>query len=495
MSDNVLREATILIRYKTEKGSLSSPDVQQVAKAHEEVAKAVEHTARAHREATKAAKEYGAVPGDWAQLFKSQAEARKYAYSIYGERGNQELKENPAQIAHFKRMDDALGTTGENVERFGQRSAYAYGRGLMGITEFGRGLALLASNGSKDSQKLVESIIQVQGAVDILRGGFQIARLGPELGVIAALVAAGTGAWMLYSQQVQKAKETIEGLTKAHIAESQAQSKLFIEREKLIAQGRASQTDANFNSTARRAAQDQELAGIREQRKAAEEKYATDEKARKQRTETAERNRSEASQAPGGLIEGLLQGYGSGSAIGEAQGRANRLRREADDAEKAAAEFATREQANINQRLQDAEREKDILQSQRQDRLQQVRKTEEEQLGNLRRSDDAMSPMEKARREVDKIKFDQQRQQLVPLAQGADAFGFGIPFAGATTRGMTFQGQREEPIRNQARQSIDRINEAASSSMQQTEALLTNLRTLLAGINSELEKNKNAHSN
>lgn len=42
MSGEVIREATILIRYKAEKGTLAGPDVQQFAKAQEEVAKAAD---------------------------------------------------------------------------------------------------------------------------------------------------------------------------------------------------------------------------------------------------------------------------------------------------------------------------------------------------------------------------------------------------------------------------------------------------------------------
>src|ERR1044072_3850696 len=102
--NDVIREATILIRYKAEKSKLEGPELSQAVKAHEEIAKASERTARAYRHTATAAKDLPpAVPADWDKLFKSRADARNFAYQQHGERGLNYLKDDPEHIATLKR--------------------------------------------------------------------------------------------------------------------------------------------------------------------------------------------------------------------------------------------------------------------------------------------------------------------------------------------------------------------------------------------------------
>lgn len=333
---------------------------------------------------------------------------------------------------------------------------------------------------------MIENIVKIQGAIDLARGGLQIAKMGPVVGGVTALVTAGAGAWMLYSQQVARAKKEIEGLAESHHKASQAETKAMQERESIAAKGQAGRTDATFDSGQRRDAQKKELDAIHQRRAEAEEQFGTADKARFEATQKAERLKSVASTLAESTFQGIQEGKGAGQSRFEATAR-ERLMKEAAKREESAGEYAGRQEANIKQRQQDAEREQAILQQQRTEREQEIRAKESQEIERMRHADSMMSDQSKARREADDFLYNMKRQQFASATRGmAGVGGFMEGGAMGVFSTSTPQDLREAGTHWQAQRGVDRMNQEMTKAAQ---VIVSTLQSL----SEEMTKIKQAH--
>lgn len=377
----VIRKAIVELELRLKKDGLQAPDLSATTKAFEQQAAAAKNVETQTKAASRAVREYSKSypPEDFQKLFKSMADAKKYAYQQMGPLGPQILKEDPAFVASLKRIDIENGAA---VEEFGKKASSAYARGLYGITEFGRGLALLANDGSENAQKLLKSIVAIQGATDAIRGGIQMTRLGPELGAAAAAVAVLAGSWLLYSQQVERSKKQLEGLREEYGRMSQAQSKYFTERDKLAAQAQAQHTDSEQVPSSQRAAREAELLSIRKQRRESADVLANTERSRLSATLTAEKYRSEATLYPESRWQDFLM-YGPSESFqngGERVAYHNQLLEEAKRQGGRAKEYGQAALSTYELQMSLAERERSIFEVQKQDEYTQLQERHKNQL-------------------------------------------------------------------------------------------------------------------
>ncbi len=370
---DIIRDAIIRIKLELARGGLDSSNLSGVTKAFEQQRAAAKSVQQQVEQNTLAAREYARATKDMGG--PASAGGLTGHQSMLGRDYRQVRSEVEQAIKDQERLN-------EGTSEFGRRSSYSYGRGLMGITEFGRGLALLASNGGESSQQLMKSIIGIQGAVDLLRGAFQISRLGPEVGVIAAAVTAGTAAWMLYAEQVALAKKTISDLTKEYEKASKAESAFFAQRDKTTSAARFTATQDEQTPEGRRAARQNTIAAIQSERAEQEQQAQANSSRAFQNRRASEGNRSEASALPNGLFQGLLSGY-SASQIGEAEARRKKLLEAADSQDKAAKEYGGRSATITQQELDQAQQEKQLLEQQRDEERQQLQERHRIQLDQL----------------------------------------------------------------------------------------------------------------
>lgn len=344
MSD-VIRRAIIELELRTKQsGAMNSPDMSAMKRAYDQEAQAAKIATSQASEATRAVQD--------------QSKAVTQATSAH--------------------------------EEFGRRSSYAYSRGLGGIMEFGRGLALMVADGTEGNEKLLQSIVKIQAGTDLLRGGFLMARLGPELRGVAAVVSAGAAAWLLYSQQVERAKQQLKELATEHAKAIQAEEKFQAEQAHLAAKTRGDRTDATQVPSARRAAQAAELAAIRNERGEFTSGIGGIDASRQATERGAERARSQASALPRSFFDSIMTGeffedHGSTRAA-EGILRRQSLEKRAGIMAKSAQDQGHEAITSTQQQLANAQREREILESQRDyeyGQLEAKHKGQLESLGDL----------------------------------------------------------------------------------------------------------------
>ncbi len=364
------------------------------------------------------------------------------------------------------RNDRVMQDFGRTTKEFGDRSHHSYMRGVSGVMELTRGIGLLAANGGEDTKKLLEHIIALQGGIDLVRGSMHLFRLGPEFGAIGAAVTAGAASWMLYSQQADKAKKIIADLTAEFNKASQAESRLTASHIANQDATRAAMTDAERNTPERRAAQNRELEQIRRERADQNQTMRSESDSAFRNRRAAERNRSEASTLPNGLVDAFLRG-GSGA---DAQVQRDRLTKAAEQQEKAAKEHTAAAEAATQQALTNAEREKQIIESQTDERIAAIRQREAQQIEGIRRSDEALTPQEKWQRDKDKFMFDRQKSQQQPFV---DAFG--PPGMSSVFRAASMQDLREGGIHSQANSEIGQVQQQGTAAVKEVVSVLNML--------------------
>ncbi len=445
MSD-VIRDALIRIRYEVQKSKLEGPELSQTVKAHEKVAEAADKVAKT-------------------QLAIGSATER-------------------AAAAH---------------EDFGRRSFTAFAHAGHGVLQLGRGLALLSASSEQDTQKILESLLKIEAGVSIAKGGANLIKFASEFGVLGiavagagAAVAAGATIWSHFHDEVERSEAALKKVAEAHKVASEAERQLMHEREQNQIRGRASQSDAEADPVKRRAAQAEELAKLRAERAERAESAANTEKAiakAEEAARSAEINAGKFTEGGGVSLDDVARGGGPryGTTREGSLKEAERQKKVADDLRK-------QRESQVESDMAGAQREKDILDEQRNAQTEQIRKQEENRIAAMRKADENASPQDKARREMEDLRYNMQRQQFnatQPSFGGAMGFGlFGATGAAAmgTMGAATPQDIREAGTHAQANRDVDKVNEESTKAVKQVAAILTTL-------NDELAKLKVAHPN
>ncbi len=377
-------------------------------------------------------------------------------------------------------------------EEFGQKSVRALAQAGQGALQFTRGLALMATSGQEDTQKLLENLIKIEAAVAILGGAGRAAKAMPEIrtGILAATVAfdrflvtatasqtvvaalgivmapiaaagaAIAGSWALQNREIERQKKLLEGLRQEHNKASQAESALMAAQAANKVVGRSAMTDANLSPTERMAAQDRELKQIREERQYIRDETKASDEAARQLRQKAGRNRSERETLPDSLFRGLMMGWSSAGAIGEATAKRDRLLKDATEMEGTANQFTGRASMSAQHGFALAQREKQILDERSSYRISQVRSRENQQIEGMRHADQTLDPMEQWQRNNEKYMFEMQKKRQQPFV---DAFAPGMS---QIHKSMSMQDLREGGIHMQANEDAQRIQQEGTEAVQ-----------------------------
>lgn len=528
---DVIREAEIIIRYRTDKSKLETPELSQAVRAQEQVTEAVKKTVEAERavassaaaasesivtrtrSAANAQREYTSAIEHSAAAERARAAGLRRNFDqeeeYYRKRTAAAIGVKPKDVTHDQvntwlraqnmgyqatirdnRRDDAEATkqadeatkkyvaTMDNAGRTTKRASI---EGLEGVMQLSRGVALLAANGSEDMQKLLQSIVAVEGGISLVKGLVNIGRLQPEIAIVTAAVAAGAASWLLYSQQVERAKSQMEAVNAEHRKAVQLQNELQHIQAEVGRRGQASRTDSEIGDAKRREVESRELEDIRKRIGESQGQLSSADARRKRAKQLAEKDEAEALTLPENAMQAALQGFTRPSDAGRAIGYRNQLVERAkklrDDEKFFGEEAIAAQQAALG----DAERQRELLDRKRQAELGDIERSKNAQLEAMRRADDASSPMEKAMRELEKIRFDQNKQAIIPGLQQ-----FGLPGVAGVLQGTSFQDSREEPIHQQAKQAAERIIKETRDTMNAAVDVITQFKTELERLKKDL---------
>lgn len=321
----------------------------------------------------------------------------------------------------------SLKETSGAYEEFGRRSTAAYQSSLEGVSNLTRGLALLGTDGTADAHRLLEKVVAIQGAVDVMRGGMQLARLGPVVGGVTGTVLAGAAAWMAYSNQIEKSKKALKELDDIARAHREGEDRTRASQAENNRRSKTEITDAAI------------LAETREKRRKEEESDI-----RKSLAETATmRSAYEAAAAKESAFGAAAKGreasyrdmasesFWKGSPL-QSWRLTDRANREKEAAEKSAKNY----EENLGNQLRGGEQEAadrrrllGIEQSRYQDNVSAIERSRDAEqailrgrLDAMRAADDAMSPTARAKREREDDQYNRKRGQFAGAIGGLPTF-------------------------------------------------------------------------
>jgi hypothetical protein len=225
----------------------------------------------------------------------------------------------------------------------------------------------------------LNSIIQIQGAVDVFRGGAKILEMGTAIGGLSAIVVAGAGSWMMYHQQVEKAREELKKLNEEGRKFREREDKLRAESTAIGARSVADTTNSTLRPEERerrRRAEESEIAGRRAEQSTNDEQLSA--AAIKARTAkiTAERKQAEASKRESDAFYSLNP-FAMPGQPGREAAEATKQKDLADKAAKDYQDLVAQRVAIGAQREADSQRVVDIAQSRGQERIDQLNRSRE----------------------------------------------------------------------------------------------------------------------
>ncbi len=516
MSD-ATRDVLIRIRYETLKAKLDSPITSETEKAMREHEATLRRVAQAEREVTKArtegaraAKEYftGEVPNDFQKYFKNLASAKKYAWETFGPSGERILKDDPTFMRNMRAIDRENGVVDDSMEGFGKKSRAAFSSSLEGVTNLTRGLALLGTNGTADAHKLLEKLVAIQGTIDMLRGGAQIARMGPVIGGVTAVVTAGAAAWMAYEHQVEKAKQQLKEMDDVARRHRDTENRLRESLAGINSRAAAEITDSAIRPDERERRRAAETADI-EARMREQLPYASklEEAAIRERGKKAEAEKQEAAERlKSSDAFWVLDPLGS-------KRHANLAEAQKEIAEKAGKNYEELMKQRIGVGEQQAAGQRRLLeieQSRYQDKVSEVERNRDSELAitrgkleNMRARDAMMNPGQRAMREIQDELYNRNRRQLAKAMDGMPGFagpGGGFMDAAINTAITTTPQQIREGSLNyqafgsnlKAESQVNDLNQAFEKTFSDMRDMIRRVDTANAELKSKLDS---AHPN
>jgi hypothetical protein len=499
---DIIRDAIIRLHLELVKGGVDTSDLSGVTKAIEQQQSAVKKVGQEIEQNKRSAKEFAtamkAVPEDWGKLFKSKSEAQNFAYQQYGDRGQQYLKDDPEHIAYLKRMQDLQGGAGDKAEEFGRKTELSYQQAGRGALQLTRGLAMLATSSGEVTQKMLQNLIAIEGASQLVTGVAGLAKFSSGLDLLGksalgatGLIAAGLGIATAYGAELEKETKRLEGLDQRYQKLREHGATLARQQESIKTTSTsvgADETSVEVDRIAKQAAQ---LAEIRNRRgelgSAASESESARLAARQQR-ESAESliKKNELNTSGGRQFWDFLNSPSIWGPLGR-KSQGDLLKEQRNRAAGRETAAGGEESGFIGSSIEQANRERDILQKQRDDAIRQ-----EEERGKLREQalKDQMSsesPFDKSRNKMAKSMFDVRQFQIQQELENT-----GTTKATDFAYGRSFEQQQGLGIQNETAGNVQRIKQDTDKSLAIVADIIRSLSEQLARLKSELDA---AHDN
>jgi hypothetical protein len=465
MSD-VIRDALIRIRYEVEKSKLEGPEFSQVAKAHEEVAKA-------QRE----------VRGTTAALTKEidvnaiGAQRAGESWTEYTARVQEAITAQSGMAEENKRVRTSFAETSAAHEEFARRSDVSWQTAGRGALQFTRGLALMATSSGETTQKMLENIVKIEAASQLVQGTANIAKfaagfgpLGMGVAAVSALAAVGATVWDVYAGSEEKAAKATE---KHRQEAAKLEEQLASQWERQNAREAQAMSD-RFEGTklgasfapktpeGKAAASAMEMEAIHRERANLEVDHR-----RRNRRFTPGQFGGDANEAFKSLLD-----FGSDSEL------TNEL------------SYQTQKRGLIRSETELGQK---TFEEERDSKISRARKLEAEQLANLHTQDQTMSWVQKGMRPVEQFQYERNREFV---QQQIESVGMMAPLGASTAmRGFSIDKQREEPFRAQAQQDVDKAREITEAQHKFADAMIDAFNQATQRITALKNKLDNAHPN
>jgi hypothetical protein len=371
----------------------------------------------------------------------------------------------------------------ERHEEFGRKSVLAFAHAGHGALQLTRGLALLSASGQEDTQKLLESLVQIEGAVAFAKGAASLGKFAAEFGPVGAAVAGltaivsvGAGVWSHYRSEVAKSEEALKKVAEAQAKAGESERQQQIARQRIASQAQAASTDAELDPSRRFAALNAELTARRAARaERGQLGRNTEAVIRREEGLAALFGRRAIAAAGPRDMDQVARGGGPGF------GSPASFQAEAERHAKSAEQHRQFRSQEIEADIADAEREQQLLQDRTQARLDQAKQREEAQLENVRRYVNPESPNDKAAVALATAQF--QSQQLA-LSQQMESTGR-IPSGFAY--GRTFEQQQGFQISAGARNEENTIREEGSKAAKEIVEVLKEFRNTLVEFKKQVD--------
>lgn len=487
MSD-FIRDAVIRIRYETQKSKLESPELSQTVKSAEQVAASTTKTAAAEQQIAAAAQqtlrsyEQRIAMAEQASLKQATASAKSGSLLGAGVDFAEYEKQQPRMVAGLQEVSSKTEEAARVQEDFGEKSNRSYIRSIGGITQLSRGIALLAANGSEDSQKLLQNIVAIQGGVDLVRGSLQLMRLGPEFGAIAAAVTVGAGAWMLYRGEVDAVKKSLEATAAAAKKEHDRLTELAAKQESITSEARMEKTGLAVGGSDSKSATERALAETQSRVKEIQQTVSDAETGR-QRAATEEdawRKRLKEVQQDDSSLYHLGQWVTSKLGLERDDDLMTRKGAEAHAHEQA----ARKAQVDALQRtLPLEEDEKRLMAENRDNEIKRRREQEQSQIESLNSQFSPTDPVAKSKLAQQTAIFDAHQRAL---ARQLDETGT-LPAGSGFTYGRSSQQQQALGIHQSAEGDIQRIQRDQNAGISAIVDIIAGFKNQMESLKSKLD--------